>query len=78
VPGESKVGGGAVPDRGVPSVLIALDPGERGADRMAAALRRGTPPVVVRVAEGRVHLDLRTIREDEEELLLRALVAAAR
>jgi L-seryl-tRNA(Ser) seleniumtransferase len=78
VAGESKVGGGAVPDRGVPSVLVALDPGPRGADRAAEALRRGTPPVVVRVADGRLLLDLRTIRPDEEALLLSALVAAAR
>jgi len=78
VPGESMVGGGAVPDRGVPTTLVALEPGSRGADRLAAALRHGTPPVVARVAEGRVLLDLRTIRPDEEELLLSALVAAAR
>jgi len=78
VPGESMVGGGAVPDRGVPTTLIALEPGSRGADRMARALRHGTPPVVARVAEGRVLVDLRTIHPDEDELLLAALVAAAR
>ena len=76
--GESKVGGGAVPDRGIPSALVALDPGARGADRLAAALRAGSPPVVARVAEGRLLVDLRTIRPDEEALLLSALVAAAR
>jgi aspartate racemase len=37
-----------------------------------------TPPVVARVAEGRVLVDLRTIHPDEDELLLAALVAAAR
>jgi L-seryl-tRNA(Ser) seleniumtransferase len=77
-PGESMVGGGAAPDRGVPTTLIALDAGARGADRMARALREGTPPVVARVAEGRVLVDLRTILPDEDELLLSALVAAAR
>ena len=78
VPGESMVGGGAVPDRGVPTTLVALEPGPRGADRLARALRQGTPPVVARVAEGRVLVDLRTILPDEDELLLTALVAAAR
>ena len=34
--------------------------------------------MIARVAEGRVLVDLRTIRPDEEELLLAALVAAAR
>jgi L-seryl-tRNA(Ser) seleniumtransferase len=78
VPGESMVGGGAAPDRGVPTTLVALEPGSRGADRMARALRHGTPPVVARVAESRVLVDLRTIHPDEDELLLAALVAAAR
>ena len=78
VAGESMVGGGAAPERGVPTTLVALEPGSRGADRMARALRHGTPPVVVRVAEGRVLVDLRTIHPDEDELLLAALVAAAR
>ena len=78
LPGESLVGGGAAPDRGMPTLLVALEPGPRGADRLAAALRRGSPPVVTRVAERRVLVDLRTIRADEEELLLAALEAAAR
>ena len=78
VAGESRVGGGAVPDRGLPSVLVALDPGPRGADRLAEALRLGSPPVVARVADARVLVDLRTVGPDEEELLLSALAAAAR
>jgi len=76
--GESRVGGGALPDRGLPSVLVALDPGPRGADRLAEALRLGSTPVVARVADARVLLDLRTVRPEEEELLLSALAAAAR
>ncbi|HSD28313.1 MAG TPA: L-seryl-tRNA(Sec) selenium transferase [Vicinamibacteria bacterium] len=78
VDGESAVGGGAAPTTGVPTVAVALDPGPSGADRLAAALRAGSPPVVVRVAEDRLLVDLRTVRPDEEEPLLAALAAAAR
>ena len=42
------------------------------------ALRQGSPPVVVRVAEDRLLVDLRTVRPDEEEALLAALAEAAR
>jgi len=77
VESESKVGGGAAPDLGLATVAIALDPGARGPDALALALRGGSPPVVVRVADGRVLIDLRTVRPDEEALLLSALVAAA-
>ena len=78
VESESAVGGGAAPTVGVPTVAVALDPGPAGADRLAAALRAGSPPVVVRVAEGRLLVDLRTVRPDEEEALLAALTQAAR
>jgi len=75
---ESAVGGGAAPTVGVPTVAVALDPGPAGPDRLAALLRRGSPPVVVRVAEDRILVDLRTVRPDEEEALLAALAQAAR
>jgi L-seryl-tRNA(Ser) seleniumtransferase len=76
--GESAVGGGAAPNVGVPTVLVALDPGRLGADGLAAALRAGSPPVVVRVAGDRVLVDLRSVRPDEEEALLDALARAGR
>ncbi len=78
VESESAVGGGAAPTIGVPTVAIALDAGPAGPDRLAASLRRGSPPVVVRVAEDRVLVDLRTVNPDEEEGLLSALAQAAR
>ncbi len=78
VDGESAVGGGAAPTVGVPTVTVALEPGPAGADALARALRAGSPPVVVRVAEDRLLVDLRTVRPDEEPTLLAALVAAVR
>ncbi len=78
VESESKIGGGAAPDLGLPTVAIALDPGPAGADGLALALRAGSPPVVVRVGEGRVLIDLRTVPPEDEGLLLTAVVAAAR
>jgi L-seryl-tRNA(Ser) seleniumtransferase len=78
VDGESAVGGGAAPTVGVPTVTVACEPGPAGADALARALRAGSPPVVVRVAEDRLVVDLRTVRPDEEETLLAALVEAVR
>jgi len=76
--GDSAVGGGAAPTVGVPAVIVALDPGPGGADRFARELRRGSPPVVVRVAEGRILVDLRAVSPDEEAALLAALAQVAR
>jgi L-seryl-tRNA(Ser) seleniumtransferase len=75
---ESAVGGGCAPTAGIPTVVVAVTHPALGPDRLAAALRAGHRPVVVRVAEDRLVVDLRTVRPDEEQIVLDALVAAGR
>ena len=71
IEGVSVVGGGSLPDEGLPTRLVAV-PGraEAGAEALAEALRRGRPAVVGRIEEGRLLLDLRTVLPEEEEALL--------
>jgi L-seryl-tRNA(Ser) seleniumtransferase len=45
---------------------------------LAARLRRSRPPVIARIAEGELLLDLRTVPTEEDEALLAALLAALR
>jgi L-seryl-tRNA(Ser) seleniumtransferase len=73
---QSAVGGGAAPTVGVPSVVVSIVHPGLGPDRIAASLRAGEPPVVVRVAEDRMLVDLRTVRPEDEPALLEALRAA--
>lgn len=69
----ASVGAGAFPTATLPSVAIALD---GDAERWAAALRAGEPPVVGRVHDGRMLIDLRAVPDDDVPALLSALVAA--
>jgi L-seryl-tRNA(Ser) seleniumtransferase len=62
----------------VPTTLLSLAHPTRSAAQLAADLRAGTPPVVARVAEDRLVLDLRTVRPDEEPALTAALLRALR
>jgi L-seryl-tRNA(Ser) seleniumtransferase len=73
VAGESLVGGGSAPTSTLPTFLVAITVETLSADQVAERLRLFDPPIVARVDEGRVLLDLRTVFEDEEELLVRAL-----
>jgi L-seryl-tRNA(Ser) seleniumtransferase len=57
----------------LPTFVLALAPG--GADRDAARLRRGDPPVVARVEDGRLVLDPRTVLPGEDALVVSALRA---
>jgi L-seryl-tRNA(Ser) seleniumtransferase len=77
VESASTVGGGAAPTLEIPTPVLALTHASLGADRLASALRAGEPPVVARVADGRVRVDLRTVLPGEDDLLRDALVRAA-
>jgi len=72
-PGGSAVGGGAFPEAVLPTTLLVLTPGEIGAHGLALRLRLGDPPVISRVQDDRVLLDLRTVVETEIDALAAAL-----
>jgi len=72
-PGFSRVGGGALPTAELPSTLVAVAPLNVTVEELQVRLRKGDPPVVARVREGWLLLDLRTVPEDQEPLLEQAL-----
>ena len=77
VDGHSVIGGGAAPAASLPTRLLAVTCAGLSADELAARLRACEPPVVARVEDGRLLLDLRTVFPEQDELLARALLAIA-
>ncbi|HEU5359699.1 MAG TPA: hypothetical protein VFU42_00920, partial [Candidatus Deferrimicrobiaceae bacterium] len=73
----SSPGGGAMPEVEIPSVCIAVSHPRIRVEELDARLRAGKPPVVGRVAKGRLLLDMRTVRDEELPALAAALVAAS-
>jgi L-seryl-tRNA(Ser) seleniumtransferase len=78
VDGRSVVGGGAAPAATLSSRLLAVTCEGLSADEFAARLRGGEPPIVARVEEGRVLLDLRTVFPEQDEQVARALAAISK
>ena len=68
------LGGGTTPDQTMPSWAVALP----GGDDEAARLRHAAPPVIGRLEEQRLVLDLRAVFPEQDRTLLRAAVAAFR
>ncbi len=66
-------GGGAGAESTLPSKAVSLSSAARSADELAAALRSGEPPIVARIEDGRVLLDLRSVTESEDDGVARAL-----
>jgi len=75
VAGESVVGGGAAPAAVLPTSLLALRCTGLTADEIAVRLRANNPPVVARVEDGRVLVDLRTVFPEQEPALIAAIQA---
>jgi L-seryl-tRNA(Ser) seleniumtransferase len=75
IDGESVIGGGAAPSAVLPTKLLAVTRDGLSADEISARLRASEPPVIVRVEEGRVLLDLRTVFPEQDENVIAALRA---
>jgi L-seryl-tRNA(Ser) seleniumtransferase len=73
VAGESAIGGGAGPTTTPPTYLIALTHEALSALEIESRLRSSSPPIIARIAEGKVLIDLRTVFIDEESDLVKAL-----
>ena len=71
---HSAVGGGSLPDETQPSFAVALSGPH--VTRLAAALRRADPPVIARIVDERVALDLRSVLPEDDELLARVVETA--
>jgi len=74
VPGESVIGGGATPEQTLATWLIAIETGDVVA--MERRLRAADPPIVARIENGKLLLDLRTVFAPEEEALVSGLLYA--
>lgn len=76
--GSSVIGGGSTPDQKLPTSLIAVSSRRYSAVALEERLRRpanGTP-VIARIEEDRLVIDLRTVFIEEEGPLAQAMVAA--
>ena len=71
---ETYVGGGSAPGRTLPGAALACSGVD--AERLAAHLRAQDPPVIARIEDGAVLLDLRSVPADDDATLSAALRAA--
>ena len=72
---KSQVGGGTLPRSFISSVTIDLVPQQLTLQEFAARLRATTTPIIGRIANGRLKLDLRTLFPSQDEELIRVIRA---
>ncbi len=72
---RSVIGGGSAPGATLPSRAVSVSSSEIGADEIARKLREWETPIIARVEEGRVLLDLRTVEPEQDGVIVEAVEA---
>jgi L-seryl-tRNA(Ser) seleniumtransferase len=72
---KAQIGGGAMPEQDLASIGLVFDR-SHSARKLVTRLRRGQPPVIGRIDDDRLILDLKAIAGDEAALLSQAIVEA--
>ena len=75
IDGVSTIGGGSAPQSEIPTRLLALSRDRLSADDLDQHLRALDPPVIARIVDDRVVLDLRTVDSRDDEVLQALLTA---
>ena len=70
---KASVGGGAFPTAEIPSATLVL---QGNARELEEKLRNADPPVIGRIADGKLLLDLRAVLAREHAILCRAVLQA--
>jgi L-seryl-tRNA(Ser) seleniumtransferase len=76
-PTTGYAGGGTMPGSPIQSVAVVLPTSNLPPESLAARLRAFTPPVIGRIADGRVLLDMLTVDDSDLETIAAAVRAAA-
>ncbi|HKO35934.1 MAG TPA: L-seryl-tRNA(Sec) selenium transferase [Pyrinomonadaceae bacterium] len=75
VEGESAIGGGAAPTSRLRAPLVSITHAKLSANQIEERLRQFDPPVIARIEDDRVLLDLRTVTADDEAALASAVTS---
>ena len=74
--GNSVIGGGSCPDTLLPTTLLGLTSSRSSPNTLEERLRSQSPPIIVRLEQGRVLVDLRTVFPRQETDLREGLIGA--
>ncbi len=73
IKGTSKIGGGTLPDAELPTWLLSLGIPNLNAEELLEQLRKLSKPIIGRINDGNVLIDLRTIPEEYDKYIIQSL-----
>lgn len=72
--GQSQIGSGSLPGQNLPTTLVMISTPKLSATTLANHLRHYATPVFTRIGDERVLIDPRTLLDDDETILIEAIV----
>ena len=77
IDGESTIGGGSAPGSAIPTRLVAITHASLRAEQLEQRLREHSIPIIARIVDDQVVIDLRTVAPDEDRVIVDAMRDAA-
>mgnify|MGYP006266556571 CR=1 FL=1 len=72
----SQAGGGSLPEVAFKTFVVTLSSYAITVNALENRLRSGTPPIITRIKDDRVVLDMRTVRDHEIDIVVQAVARA--
>jgi L-seryl-tRNA(Ser) seleniumtransferase len=69
VPHAGRAGGGTLPEVDLPGWALRVEPAHASAAELESALRAGEPPIIARVADDAVWIDVRAFLPGDDEIV---------
>ncbi len=69
----SKVGGGAAPEKELETFVVSIAKENLSPNAVTTGLRKNDPPIIARIQDDKVLIDLRTVMAEEEDIIIQAL-----
>lgn len=75
ISGESVIGGGTAPTATLSTFVVSLASARFGPAELQKRLRQHDPPIVVRIEEDKIRIDLRTVLPEHDAVIIDALLS---
>ncbi|MDI6889436.1 MAG: L-seryl-tRNA(Sec) selenium transferase [Thermodesulfovibrionales bacterium] len=73
---SSRAGGGALPEVDLPTCIVSIKSDKISVNEFEERLRKGNPPIIARIKEGFLIIDVRTVRDVDLEGLVKGISSA--
>ncbi|MEJ5299434.1 MAG: L-seryl-tRNA(Sec) selenium transferase [Thermodesulforhabdaceae bacterium] len=72
IPSTARTGGGSLPEVDLPSWAVSIRSSEKAPQLLEEFFRRFDPPIIARIDEDRLIIDIRTLQKGDDEFILAA------